>query len=49
MAAQNDALFGHLLFNEIFQKLNFDENVHNGHKNTNFSATDEGIFMKIKI
>ena len=33
--AQNDALFGCLIFlTEYFQKLNFDENMHHGHKNT---------------
>ena len=50
IAAYLDASFGRLIFlTEYFQKLNFDENVHHGHKNTNFSATDNGIFMKIEI
>ena len=50
IAAHMDASFGHLIFlTEYFQKLNFDENVHHGHKNTTFSATDKGIFMKILI
>ena len=48
IAAQNDALFGRLIsFTEYSQKLNFDENVHSGHKNTNVSATNKEIFMKI--
>ena len=48
IAAHMDALFGRLIFlMEYFQKLNFDENVHHGHKNTNFSAMNKGIFMKI--
>ena len=43
-----DASFGHLIFlTEYFQKLNFDENMHHGQKNTNFSATNKGIIMKI--
>ena len=43
-----DALFGRLIFlTEYFQELNFDENVHSGNKNTNFLATNKGIFMKI--
>ena len=50
IAAHFDALFGHLIFLiEYFHKLNFDENVNHGHKNTNFSATYKGILVKIKI
>ena len=50
IAAHLDASFGRLIFlTEYFHKLNFDKNVHHGHKNTNFSATDKGIFMKILI
>ena len=41
-AAQNDALLGSLiLITDNFQKLNFDENVHHDHKNTNFSAMEK--------
>ena len=47
IAAHLDASFGCLIFlTDYFHKLNFNENVHHGHKNTNFSATDKGIFMK---
>ena len=48
IAAHMDAAFGRLIFlTEYFQKLNFDENIHHGHKNTNFSAMNKEIFMKI--
>ena len=35
------------ILTEYFHKLNFDEN--RGQKNTNFSATDKEIFMKVKF
>ena len=48
IAAHMDASFGHLIsLTEYFQQLNFDENVIHGHKNTNFSTTNKGIFTKI--
>ena len=48
IAASNNALIGHLIFlMKYFQKLDYDENMHHGHKNTNFSAMNKGIFMKI--
>ena len=48
IGAHMDASFGRLIFlTEYFQKLNIGENIHHGHKNTNFSAMNKGIFMKI--
>jgi len=48
IVAHMDASFGRLIFlTEYFQKINFDENIHLGHKNTNFSAMNQRIFMKL--
>ena len=48
IAAHMDAAFGRVIFlMEYFQKLNFDENMQHGQKNTNSSAMNKEIFLKI--
>ena len=45
IAAQNDALFDHLIFStKYFQKIYLNENMDHGHENTNFLAKNRMKF-----